>query len=212
MFLGVTHQISMSHRLKNRRFESYLSKILPWSHIACGVFAAAVQRPKFPNCMAALRFLCKPYDDFNVFSSPQDHHKPCVFLNLTLNLFSEIAMPQCRNHTARSSYGGLAMAVRWHTFFTLSWVPIKSCGGPAASLQWPHGALTAAVRQTCGSVNNHECAVRSPYGHLPVSLRSPYVFLFHESYNRRVVAVTFVTTTTIARKTLWFLKFTFYKP
>ena len=65
------------------------------------------------------------------------------FLNFTLNFFSETAMPQHRNHTAKSPYGGLAMAVRWHTLFTLSWVPRKSHGGLTASLRRPHGVLTA---------------------------------------------------------------------
>ena len=45
-------------------------------------------------------------------------------------------------------------------------------------VQWPHGVLTAAVRQTCGSCNNHEGAVRSPYGRLPVSLRSLCGFFY----------------------------------
>ena len=113
------------------------------------------------------------------------HHKPYGFLKLDIKLFSQTAMPQRRNPTPRSPYGGLAMAVRWHTFFTLSWVPINSHDGLTASLRRPHGALTAAVRQTCGSCNNREGAVQSPYGRLPVSMPSPYGFWFHESYDHR---------------------------
>ena len=36
-----------------------------------------------------------------------------VFFNLTLNFFSETAMPQRRNHTAKSPYGGRTVALRW---------------------------------------------------------------------------------------------------
>ena len=82
------------------------------------------------------------------------------------------------------------MAVRWHTLFTLSWVPRKSYGGLTASLRRPQGALTAAVRQTCYSCKNREVAVRSPPGLLVVTLRSPYGFWFHKSYDRRAVAIT----------------------
>ena len=67
------------------------------------------------------------------------------------------------------------------------------CGGLTAPLQWQYGKLVVAAKN-----------VRVPYVRLPVS--------FHESYGRRAVAVTFVTTTTVARKILQFLKITFYKP
>ena len=63
------------------------------------------------------------------------------------------------------------MAVRWHTVFTLCWVPRKSHGGLSASLRRPHGALTAVVRQACSSCNDREVAVRSPPGLLAVTLR-----------------------------------------
>ena len=36
-----------------------------------------------------------------------------AFFNLTLNFLSETAMPQRRNHTARSPYGGRTVALRW---------------------------------------------------------------------------------------------------
>ena len=130
-----------------------------------------------------------------------------AFFLLDIKLFQK---PQYRNAATtpqghrKVAYGRLAMAVRWHAVFTLSWVPRKSYGGLTASLRRPHGALTAAVRQTCNSHKNREVAARSP----PVSLRSPYGFWSHESYDRRAFAVTFVTTTTAARKTLRFLKIT----
>ena len=91
-----------------------------------------------------------------------------VFFNFTWNFFSETAMPQRRNHTARSPYGRLALAVRRYMVLNLSWVPRKSYGGLTASLRRPHGALTVAVRQTCSSCNNREVTSGSPYGHLMV--------------------------------------------
>ena len=80
-------------------------------------------------------------------------------------------MPQLhRKVNVRWPYGRLAMAVRWHAVFTLSLVPRKSYAGLTASLRRPHGALTAAVRQTCSSCNNREVAVRSPPDLLTVTL------------------------------------------
>ena len=142
--------------------------------------------------MATLRFLCKPYGDLTVFSTPQGHRKPCGFFNLTLNFFQK---PQCLNAATtpqphrkvivRWSYGRLAMALRWHTFFTLSWVPRKSYGGLTAALRWPHGALTAAVRQTCNSCKNREVAVRSPPGLPAVTLRFLISWIVRSSCGRR---------------------------
>ena len=77
------------------------------------------------------------------------------------------------------------MAVRWHTVFTLSWVPRKSYGGLTASLWRPHGALTAAVRQTCNSCKNREVAVRSPPGLLAVTLRFLISWIVRSSCGRR---------------------------
>ena len=77
----------------------------------------------------------------------------------------------------------------------------RPCGGLTAPLRWSYGKLVASAT-----------TVRSPCGHLPVSLRSTYGFWFHESNDRRGVALTCVNTTTVARKTLRFLKITFYKP
>ena len=114
--------------------------VMPWSHIPCGVFAATVRRPKSPKPYGGLNFLCKPYGDLMVFSSPQGHRKPCGFFKLDIKLFQK---PQCRNHITRSPYGGLVMAVRWHSVFTLSWVPKTSYGGLTAPLWRPQGGRTA---------------------------------------------------------------------
>ena len=65
------------------------------------------------------------------------------------------------------------------------------------------------LRQTYGELVAAATTVRVPYSHLPVSLQSPCVFLSHESYDHCVVAITFVTTTTTACKTLRFLEITF---
>ena len=73
-------------------------------------------------------------------------------------------MLQRRNNTARSPYGRLAMAVVWHTVFTLSWVPRKSYGVLTAPLRRPYGKLVVAAT-----------TVRSPHGPLPASLRSPFL-------------------------------------
>ena len=77
------------------------------------------------------------------------------------------------------------MAVRYHTVFTLSWVPRKSYGGLTAFLQRPHGALTASVRQTCSSCNNREVAVRSPPGLLVVTLRFLMSWIVRSPCGRR---------------------------
>ena len=155
-----------------------------------------------PNRTAALRFLCKPYGDLTVLSTPQGHRKPCGFFNLTLNFFQK---PQCRNHTTRPPYGGRTIALRW-PWGGIRILPDLGClENRTAASRRPCDGLTAAVRQTCDSCKNREVAA---YGHLPVSLRSPYGFWSHESYDRRAVAVTFVTTTTTAHKTLRFLKIT----
>ena len=160
----------------------------------------------------ALRFLYKPYGNLTVFSTPQGHRKPCVFFNLTLNFFSETAMPQRRNHTARSPYGGRTVALRW-PWGGIRFLPCLGClENRTAASRRPSGGLTAPLRWPYGKLVAVATTVRSPYGHLPVSLRSPCGFLFHESNDRRGVAVTFVTTTAVARKTLRFLKITFYKP
>ena len=111
--------------------------------------------------------------------------QPCGFFNLTLNFFSETAMPQRRNHTSRSPYGRLAMTVGWHTVFTLSWVPRKSYGGLTVSLWRPRGALTAAVRQTSNSCNNRKVAVRSPPGLLAVTLRFLISWIVRSPCGRR---------------------------
>ena len=83
-----------------------------------------------------------------------------AFFKFGIELISETAMPQPhRKATIRRPYSGLAMAVRWHTVFTLSWVPRKS-----------YDRLMTPLRQTCCSCNNREGAVQSPPGFLAVTL------------------------------------------
>ena len=77
------------------------------------------------------------------------------------------------------------MTVRWHTVFTLSWVPRKSYGGLTASFRWLHGALTAAVRQACSSCNDREVAVRSLPGLLAVTLRFLISWIERSPWGRR---------------------------
>ena len=165
-----------------------------------------------PNRKAALRFLCKPYGDLTVLSCRHVIASLAFFLNLTLNFFSETAMPQRCNHIARSPYGGCTVTLR------LPWDGIRflPCLGRLenhrAASRCPCGGLTAPLRRPYGKLLIAAKNMRSPHGHLPVSLRSPYSFLFNELYDRRAVAVTFVNTTTLARKTLRFLIIMFYKP
>ena len=84
---------------------------------------------------------------------------------------SETAMPQRCNHTARSPYGGRTVALRWPwggiQFLTCLWYLENRTAGSRR----PHGALRAAVRQTCSSCNNRKVAARSPPGLLVVTLR-----------------------------------------
>ena len=95
-------------------------------------------------------------------------------------------MPQSHlKVTVRWPYGRLAMTVRLHTVFTLSWVPRKSYGGLTVSLWRPHGALTAAVRQTSNSCNNRKVAVRSPPGLLAVTLRFLISWIVRSPCGRR---------------------------
>ena len=47
-------------------------------------------------------------------------------------------MPQPSLKYPRKVTGGLAMAMRWQTIFTLSWVPRKSYGGRKATAQLPY--------------------------------------------------------------------------
>ena len=39
-----------------------------------------------------------------------------------------------------------------------------------AALRWPYGDPATALRRTCGSCNNREGAILSPYCSLPVTL------------------------------------------
>ena len=95
-------------------------------------------------------------------------------------------MPQPhRKVTVRWPYGRLAMTVRWHTVFTLSWAPRKSYGSLTVSLRRPHGALTAAVRQTSNSCKSREVAARSPPGLLAVTLRFLISWIVRSPCGRR---------------------------
>ena len=88
-----------------------------------------VQRPYgfYANRTATSRFLARR----KVIASL------AVFLKLDNKLFSETAMPQPhRKITVRGPYGRLAMTMRWHTVFTLFWVPRRKS----------HGGLAAAIR------------------------------------------------------------------
>ena len=99
-------------------------------------------------------------------------------------------MPQRRNHTARSSYGGRTVALRW-PWGGIRFLPCPGCLENRTAASWrPCGGLRAPLRRPYGKLVIAARTVRSPYGHLPVCLRSPYGFWFHESYDRRAVAVT----------------------
>ena len=151
-----------------------------WSHIACGVFAAAVRRPLSPKPYGGLTALMQTVRPPHGFERAARSSQALHFFLTWHKTFSETRMSQRRNHTARPPYGGptvaFAMAVRWHTVFTLSWVPRKSNGGLTAVLQRSHGTLTAAIRQTCGSCKN----MRLPNGRRTVASRYPYGFWSHE--------------------------------
>ena len=90
-----------------------------------------------------------------------------------------------RKVTVQWPYGDLAMAVRWHTVFTLSWVPRISYGGLTAALRRPHSAHMAAVQQTCSSCNNREVNVRLSPGLLVVTLRFFISWIIRSPCGRR---------------------------
>ena len=101
------------------------------------------------------------------------------FFNLTLNCFQQ---PQCRNHTASSAYSGRTVVLQWlwgdiqflHCLGCLESLTVASqlaCGGLKAPLWQPYGKLVVAAKTPR--------VPWSPYGHLPVSLRSHYAFLFN---------------------------------
>ena len=103
-----------------------------------------------------------------------------------------------RKVTVRQLCDDLEVTVR---IFTLSLVPRKSYGGLKASLWWPYGDFVVAGTTVRGPYNRRTAASRAPWGHITV-------FWSRESYDHRQVAVTFVTTSTAARKTLRFLRIT----
>ena len=162
---------------------------MPWSHIACGVFAAAVGRPYYPIPYGGLTFFMQTVPPPHVFLARRKVITSLAFLfNLTLNFFRNRNAATQQPHlkaTVWPRYGGHAMAVKWHTFFTLRWGPRKLHGGLTASLRRPHGALAAVVRQACGSCNNLEGAVRSPPGVLAVTLRFLISWILRSQCSRR---------------------------
>ena len=101
-----------------------------------------------------------------------------VFFNLTLNFFSETAMPQRRNNTARSPCGGRTVVLRW-PWGGIRFLPCLGClENHTAASRCPCGGLTAPLRRPYGKLVAAATTVRSPCGHLLVSLRSPYGFWF----------------------------------
>ena len=118
--------------------------------------------------------------------------------------FSETVIPQRRNHTARSPYGVRTVALRW-PWGGIPFLPCLGClENRTAVSRRPCAGLVAPLRRSYGKLVAAATTVRSPYGHLPVTLQSPYGFWFHESYDRRAVAVAVVTATAVACKTLRF--------
>ena len=65
-----------------------------------------------------------------------------------------------------------------------------------ATLWRPHNELVGAAT-----------TMKVPYGRLLVSLLSPQGISYHESYDCRAIAVTFVNTAIVARKAVWIVKF-----
>ena len=94
-----------------------------------------VRRPSgfYANCTATSRFLARR----SVIASL------AFFFNLTLNFFSETAMPQRRNHTAMSSYGGRTVALRW-PWGDIRFLPCLGClENRTAASRRPYGGRAA---------------------------------------------------------------------
>ena len=131
-----------------------------WSHIACGVFAAAVRRSCFPNCTAALQFSWKSCADLTIFCSPQSQHKPCDFLKLDLELLQR---PRRHKHAAsasasqvRSPYDGLATTLGWHKVFALSRFLKKIVRSPwGGSTMCKHRAAAVRSPYCCRRIYRH---------------------------------------------------------
>ena len=109
-------------------------------------------------------------------------------------------MLQRHNRTTRPPHGGLTVALRW------PWGGIRflACLGcleiHTAASRRPCGGLTLPSRRPCGKLVVAATAVWVPYGHRTVAYRSPCSFYF---MNPCGVAITFVTTTTVACKQGW---------
>ena len=109
------------------------------------------------------------------FSSPQGHHKPCIFIQLDIKLFQK---PQCRNATTTPQ--GHCMAPVWwpcdgcevtYVFYPVlgTWKIIRRphCVLAAASRR-PYGGRTANLWQLQQPWGCHAVASRCPCGHLTV--------------------------------------------
>ena len=89
---------------------------------------------------------------------------------------SQWIKPQCRNNTARSPYGGHTVALRW-PWGGIWFLPCLGClENRTAASRRPSGDLTVPLRRPCGKFVVAATTARSPHGHLPASLRSPYGF------------------------------------
>ena len=101
-------------------------------------------------------------------------------------------------------------ALRW-PWGDIRFLPCIGClANRAADSRRPCGGLTALLRRAYGKL---VVACGKPWGCRTVASRSHCGhFTVFDFMNHRAVAVTFVTTTTIARKTIRFLKIIFYKP
>ena len=173
-------------------------------HVCDGCTATLI-----PQILRRPTVLCKPYGDLTVFSSPQGHLKSCgFFFNFTLNFFQK---PQCRN--AVTTPQGHHTVALWWPWGDIFFLPCLGCReNRTVSSGHPCNSLTVPLRRLYSKFVVAATTVRVLYGCRMVSLRLPYGCWSHESYDCHAVAVTFVTTATIAHKTLRFLKITFYKP
>ena len=130
-----------------------------------------------------------------------------VFCYLDIKLFIKnhnAATPQPQHQV---TVGGLTVALRW-PWGGIRFLPCLGClENRTAASRRPCAGLTAPLRQPYGKLVVVTKTMRVPYGRRAVPLWSPYGFWHHISYDRRTVAVAFVT---IAHKTLRLLKIPFH--
>ena len=102
--------------------------------------------------------------------------------------------PHCKC-IIRSSYDGHTVAVRWHTLS-------RVLENRTAASRRPSVVRKVIWRRSYGELVVGATTLRVPYGHsILISVWSLYGLWLIESYERRAVAETFVTTTTAAHKT-----------